>query len=702
MHSLEFPFKRLVKGEPMSLQTANLDELHLVLDSLLLYVNRRFEIVRPGGEDLDSVRHAKSQLIERFLWEHRELIADFVRDNLDHFSQERLAIASDLADTLYGTLVLVDHNDESATLMHPTGVYRVYAPSRSCFSGYPNDPIELRGAIAPYQGSIILVPPFIVMGEAPAELVDHLRERLCDKGAQQPTSDPLVLAQRCKEWHGGKDGKRMDGSKSGDHRVAGPGPGFHRGVLAGLAGESRKRALTAHSDTLLIASGSYDRAMELRSVETQTLPLSLKEALLLLDDDWIADIALEFCDEPVAPQLPREELAQWICQRLEQDNDYAGLSLMCCLDEQFDLIGKLMTTNPFPMDLLTPTAALGLYPMIPFVFILRERGHLLAWMPPQIVSILQELDLDAIAEVRRQLAEVRSAARALATMCGIVSVSDLYERYRAIVKKPLSRKHFELALDDLEVCESRDDYAMWRHMGCDYVTSVEISDASAPARVVRESYADHIVNIDGISDQPHAPTLVGMSVEDEESFERRIQQKEKELERARLKLLETPCELPVHQLSPLMLQGDPVEQLAELGPLQALRSFVDAHVPDDQDDYEFPDLFVRSVIVSAVLMSEPYNDTMDLIRLYGMRACEGTDFSDTLGRLVTNAYNALPRWDLNGWSLEENTERLTGRRRFYHKDGALRHVGDNEPCPCGSGKPYKSCCGHLVVNAPLA
>ena len=132
-------------------------------------------------------------------------------------------------------------------------------------------------------------------------------------------------------------------------------------------------------------------------------------------------------------------------------------------------------------------------------------------------------------------------------------------------------------------------------------------------------------------------------------------------------------------------------------PLKALRSFVDAHVPDDQDDYEFGDLFVRSVVVSAVLMAESYSDTMDIIRLYGMENCDGTGYSDTLGRLVTNAYNALPRWELNGWSLEENTERITGRRRFFNEDGTMRSIGDSEPCPCGSGKTYGTCCGHLAV-----
>ena len=30
---------------------------------------------------------------------------------------------------------------------------------------------------------------------------------------------------------------------------------------------------------------------------------------------------------------------------------------------------------------------------------------------------------------------------------------------------------------------------------------------------------------------------------------------------------------------------------------------------------------------------------------------------------------------------------------FYDKNGKLKKVGRNEPCPCGSGKKYKKCHG---------
>ena len=663
------------------------------LDSLLCYVNRRFHIVREDIAIEKSEERASSQLIERFLWEHRDLIADFVRENPDHLPASHLDVAQDLAGAIYGTLYLerVDHN--GALILHETGTYSVTVPGTGLFSIESQRPVELRGAIAPYRGGIIPIPPLAVLGNVSAALLKQIHADLASRGADVPTADAHVLSQRSRVWN-----KRRESIKPGRFEdVSALGRGFHRGVLAGLSDEDRARALQEHEDHMGLISGTYRNRIEALSIEADTFPVTLEEALLLLDTDWISDIALSLGDDPTPPALSRAEQTAWICKRLENGRDDIERALVWCLDEQFALLGMLLDTNPLPLDSLDPAVTQHLYPMIPYVFILRENASVVAWMPPEVRSLINRSAFEDAKETRRRLNEVRSCARAMATMCGMCSFSDVYERYRRNVRNPFDRRHFEMALEELEVCETRDDYALWRHLGTDYVISVEISDESAPARVTRECYADHIID-DEATGLPESPILVGLSLEDESEFMERVTRKEQELERMRLSLFKLVRNLPPHDIPEEMLHTSPVEALMRREPLRALRSFVDAHVPDDQDDYEFGDLFVRAVVVSAVLMAESYNDTMDIIRLYDMEDCDGTGYSDTLGRLVTNAYNALPRWELNGWSLEENTERITGRRRFFNEDGTMRNVGESEPCPCGSGKTYGECCGHLVVG----
>ena len=110
-----------------------------------------------------------------------------------------------------------------------------------------------------------------------------------------------------------------------------------------------------------------------------------------------------------------------------------------------------------------------------------------------------------------------------------------------------------------------------------------------------------------------------------------------------------------------MLEQGYVDYLIETTPLKQIRDYIDCHLPDDQDDYEFADGFARAVVVSILFERDPYDDVLDLIRLFGLEDCEGERYPHALGRLLTDAFNMLPRWDLNGWSLSENTERVTGR-----------------------------------------
>lgn len=671
------------------------DTLSITLDSLLCYVNRRFHIVRDDIAVEEAEEHARSQLIERFLWEHRDLIADFVRENPDGLPASHLNVAEDLVGTIYGTLYLERVDGGTALILHETGTYSVALPNTMFFSKMPESPVELRGAIAPYRGGIIPIPPFAILGQASTSLLKHIHADLASHGADIPTADAQVLSRRSRAWRKRCENARRE-SRERYVDINALGRGYHRGVLAGLSDEDRARACREHQKREGLESGYYRNKIEALSIETDTFPVTLEEALLLLDTDWINDIALSLGDDPTPPALSRTEQVTWICEKLSQNRESIDTALLWCLDEQFALLDMLLDTNPLPLDSLDPIVTQHLYPMIPFVFILHENESIVAWMPPEVRSHISRDAFDAAKSMRQRLAEVHSCARALATMCGICSVSDVYERYRRSVKQPFDRRHFEMALEELETCEARDDYALWRHLGTDYVISVEIADESAPARVTRECYADHIVD-DEASGLPESPIIVGLSVEDEGMFLERIERKEQELERVRCSLLELERNLPPHDIPQAMLQGTPIEVLMQRAPLRALRTFVDAHVPDDQDDYEFGDLFVRSIVVSSVLMAESYSDTMDIIRLYGMENCDGTGYSDTLGRLVTNAYNALPRWELNGWSLEENTERITGRRRFFNEDGTMRSIGDTELCPCGSGKTYGICCGHLTV-----
>jgi len=73
------------------------------------------------------------------------------------------------------------------------------------------------------------------------------------------------------------------------------------------------------------------------------------------------------------------------------------------------------------------------------------------------------------------------------------------------------------------------------------------------------------------------------------------------------------------------------------------------------------------------------------------------ELSIDLEKLYYNMLEARADWlyELEEWDGRLSAERRREIRRKFHEDHrAVRtKVGRNDPCPCGSGKKYKKCCG---------
>lgn len=64
----------------------------------------------------------------------------------------------------------------------------------------------------------------------------------------------------------------------------------------------------------------------------------------------------------------------------------------------------------------------------------------------------------------------------------------------------------------------------------------------------------------------------------------------------------------------------------------------------------------------------------------------------TIIPLITNMSNSTRLWANNGHTPEE-LARIYAPRSLLPQTAAKKKIGRNEPCPCGSGKKYKKCCG---------
>ena len=641
----------------MHLSTNQQKRFTTVFDALLGFVNARLHVITRTEEDFAIDKQIRAELIAREVWKCPKLIDDFVAENPAQLAASELAIARDLHSFICDDFIYEGERGGQGVFAHETGVYLTCGFDDSTFGRLPSIPSSLRAVLVPFEGLILAVMPITALGEASDELRRQMEARRKRHGTQEPTADGAVLARRATAWQR----KRLERQRT----TSAPAPqepaaGYHVGALAGLSGHARTRAKDAHYDLIAHESGLHQLLMEARSISTTIFPISLRECLDVLDEDWLTSVAEHLDALPHSSDIPREELIELICTRLTTDRQQRDEALMWCEDAQFDLLRRLMRTNPISFTHMPPSLALKLYPMIPYVFILCEKDSFVAWMPPEVQTLMREVDFENVAHARRRLDEAAHAADALASMCGVLSVDAAYERYRAVAADPFDREHFELALIEMERCDTRDSYALWTHDDTKLVISAELSDESALARIVRWSYADRIIRPPEGMDV-HTPTLVDMTGADEEEFDERLDLELTHLDAERRVLVEQQRDLSPHALKPQMLSQDFVDYLVETTPLREVRAYVDRHIPDDQDDYEFADTFARALVVSALFEHEPYDDVLDVVRLFGMHHCEGEGYPHTLGRLVTDVFNMLPRWDLNGWSLAENTARVTGR-----------------------------------------
>lgn len=121
---------------------------------------------------------------------------------------------------------------------------------------------------------------------------------------------------------------------------------------------------------------------------------------------------------------------------------------------------------------------------------------------------------------------------------------------------------------------------------------------------------------------------------------------------------------------------------------RALETYFNDHIPAGQDS-SFTDKVMRNILQ---MTTGGYKAT----ELIDYLASEGFVVEEKEAvDLLTNVLSAMPRWDTNGWSADGLMYKEYGYT-ISAAPNAGKHVGRNDPCPCGSGKKYKKCCGRYV------
>lgn len=290
--------------------------------------------------------------------------------------------------------------------------------------------------------------------------------------------------------------------------------------------------------------------------------------------------------------------------------------------------------------------------------------------------------------------------QACAFFYGIIELAEAYERYTSFEETPVAFEEFADIASGRRphVCNT----GIVERGGRRYVVNHVLSTSCMVHDAVQESQDEDINELLATLEEQGATTaerldalrrcLADRPADDEGAlriqmlYERYASQTAEHIDQ----LIEGHRTVARCPLDPEAVQIGWLDYACSLPEAITLRDFLDGVVPDGENDYFFADHAIER-FVSNVVATGSLGSTLRMLRLYGYPYAVPSTVK--LIRLIIAFYQALPSWDDNGWSRRDRMEQLTGRKVFYAPDGTEIKVAPTDPCPCGSGWSYGSCCG---------
>ena len=286
-------------------------------------------------------------------------------------------------------------------------------------------------------------------------------------------------------------------------------------------------------------------------------------------------------------------------------------------------------------------------------------------------------------EYRRAL----RCANAAAMLYGIVSLTDMYAQYQAICGNELAYEEFRTLMVSETWLVGMGLFDLWTYADVEYLTHYSLSPDYVAQEFMssRGRQAGLFVNrATGEFAGSSLNVLSGSGGGDLVIELGNLEQYKRDMVVMRQR------ELTMKPLSRRVLEQDVVSSLVSNPSSVALRDFIDERIPDGENDYTFADHVVEDIVRSSIELGSLEELFAFVTDLGLVDSCAD---ERRLPQFLTNVYNAMPSWENNGWSPQELYEQMTGRKMFYNPDGSIMRIGADEPCPCGSGKKYRECCG---------
>ena len=667
------------------------DRFFDTMDALLYYVNDRLRVVEgfalDGMTPLDEV---KSALVARALWDNVQIIDDFVIDFATRLPKKCLDLALSWKNALPGFYTLVRYQSGRALLMNDAGVFSVCGVTYELEQEIGPAPAFVEMVLLPFDD--LIVYDGFLQAYDPERSASELQriqdefENRCAKGIALTAEDFIrqsqayLAEQRDLEFDAFlADAARA--SEQGDEQLP---AGFHRGPLAGLDPNEREQALYRILDKELKPKLTSAREFDKRVRKHEPVH-TLSDCLMLMTKAQIEQVAIVLGMGGLM-RLRKAEMVSEVAAELPNAMMPLEALLAITNDANRQLARRLASGQDvvFGADELESYAFI--WPLEPYVFIFLGSDGYTVLVPDELKQLFAAVDFDAIDRFRRQEGQALRCAEACAMMHGVIAVDEVYDQYRALVSDVLDRDEFQQVLEIAASYESG-SFDFWTYLPTDYLIHYTLSPdfvarefANQHSRAVSKLYRNR--ETDEFAFDPFNRSFARMSAD--------LRAELDSLEQYKRDLVEMRAQMPMKPLGRSILENDVMSELLDDSNVIRLRSFIDERIPDGEQDYAYADNTVEQLVYCAIetgSLPEMFAYVMDC----GLEGC--TEDEQRLTALITNVYNAMPSWENNGWSPQELYEQVTGRKMFYNEDGSVMKVGADDPCPCGSGKKYRECCG---------
>lgn len=687
----------------MHLSDAQAARFFDLLDSLTVYANAAYGVtdldrLLPGGRFDPQERAA----VHEKIWADPTIIDDYIENNPLGLPPRELAQMHRWKQRLTGPELLLGF-DEKGRALFSLGDRRVAVQgiSREITEVIVERPPTIAYVtLLPFDDVIVydsLVMPMPAdFGPGFADMISKWAAEAAQQPLVERADEFLELAKRLNAEREQEDWDRLQRQMERDRwecEGSEPAvPGVHKGVLAGLSEEERDRAIERGIASSL--AEKYDRpsvpdaAKILKQLAAGMAPTRSFEKSLMADNKSVLDRDAKEFGITGYSKMRKAELAHRVAQAyLEQPEGLLEL-LARCGDAEFETICKLLATKDGRVSFDEKDAGqhLDLMPLPPATRLFWHKGTFTALIPDEVREILRDVDLDEARARRERELRVELLAEALTELCGIVGADDLAVQYERIFSEAISHEQLLAAIFDA-VDRERDlpPFEVWTKDPVDgpcYVIHHSMGDSALLNDVMMEMRDELEGSLKGATYDRLRATMDERLSDFRETRDGMLHDL--------LAAHEKKAAYGVYPIERAVVEGGVYSWKLHLPAVVNLRNWLDAHVPDDRDDLFYADDVIDDLLDAQLGCTRPTYLVEEASDLGVFETSE--DVEGAVGRVMA-LVNALPDWWNNGWPPDELHERATGRKVFRNPDGTPMKVGRNDPCPCGSGKKYKKCCG---------